>query len=348
MTFKTLVVISPEFKDGGGSVNLIKLLSTLENCCGYSVKIYFITHFRNSIYKIPNGIEIVNIDLSKPSIRSIINLYLFVTKLNPDQRNLLICNGRGGGFYGIFISLLFSKTLHIPRGVQSSFLSDKLIVHALNVLSRNILFLPVSKSENIELSRIVPNCIKTKVVRNPVEIFQEIADYKNAGAVVWVGRASYEKRVNDLYSFSSRYLAQFEEKMALFFSNADESVLIKFKEHSVLNNQNFVSNWGCGPSILLSFSEREGFPTTVAEAICFGMIPVLTRIPAHLEAVSFALTFAVGDVNRCLCLIRRVKTLIGAGRLVKLRGFVKLEPSEFSYEIYRNEWLAILRDNSYV
>lgn len=336
-----MIVISPNYSDGGGTVNVRKLLNSLRSLVPLSERLIFIS--RISVpFELDSNVEVQNINLSKFSLVSLLSLYIMIFRTCDQDRKVLICNGRGGCFYGFLLLPFFRKVVFIPRGFQRYIRIDFLMAKLASLFAQKIRYVVVSDSEARSIRSVVSSKTRIDVIRNPVQTPCCILNISVNVPVVWVGRHTYEKRPNDLEIFLDSY--EGAEPLHVFVSNPPFDFLKNRSNALLYANESFVNAWKSQRGIILSFSEREGFPTAVAEAICFGLIPILTRIPPHLEAVSFALTFKVGDVRRCLEISRRVEKLILANRQESLIRLIRLNRSHFSTKLYFQSWEAILRD----
>lgn len=336
-----MIVISPNYSDGGGTVNVRKLLNSLSSLVPPSERLIFISRI-STPFELDSNVEVRNINLSRFSLVSLLSLYIMLFSTADHDRKVLICNGRGGCFYGLLLLPFFRKVVFVPRGFQRYIRIDYLMANLASLFTHRIRYVVVSESEARSVRSVVGSNTQIDVIRNPVQTPCCISGIGVNVPVVWVGRHSYEKRPNDLEIFLDGY--EGAEALHVFVSNPPLDFLNNRSNVLLYKNQSFVNAWKSNRGIFLSFSEREGFPTAVAEAICFGLIPVLTRIPPHLEAISFALTFRVGDVRRCLEISRRVEKLILANRQKTLIGLIRLNKSHFSNNSYFQSWEAIVRD----
>lgn len=336
-----MIVISPNYSDGGGTVNVRKLLKSLRSLVSPSERLIFVSRI-STTFELDSDVEVININLSKFSPVSLFSLFILLFRIGDQDRKVLICNGRGGCFYGLLLLPFFRKVVFIPRGFQRYIRIDFLMGKFASLFAQQIRYVVVSESEARSVRSVVGSKTRIDVIRNPVQTSCCIPNIGLNVPVVWVGRHSYEKRPNDLEIFLDGY--EGTEALHVFVFNPPFDFLKNRSNVLLYKNQSFVNVWKSQRGIFLSFSEREGFPTAVAEAICFGLIPVLTRIPPHLEAISFALTFKVGDVRRCLEISRRVEKLILASRQKTLIRLIRLNKSHFSNDLYFQSWEAIMRD----
>lgn len=330
-----MFIISSQYKNGGGTVNVAHLINVISGLNTQNESIVFVSDIVKK-YELGNVSTPINIQLSRFSLVSLIKLIVCIKLYPSPDRRLVICNGRGGCFYGLFVGFLFSRVVFWPRGFQSAMASDRIIGTVSRIYKNKITYVGVGSAERDEILKVVGPLSDVVLIRNPIESNRlNKCNYFKEISIYWAGRDSHEKRLQDLVSFVKKYDGS--EPVVIFVEGYTGTCEQISSRCNMRLNLEFYKPGVRRGGIYLSFSIREGFPTTVAEAISMKMIPVLTRIAPHLEAVGYCLTFQVGDIDRCIQVVRRVRLLLEGNRHGRLQRFIKIKEYEFSIEVYKNK-----------
>lgn len=325
--------ISPSFSDGGGTVNVEKLLSLLTLKLGHRVTFASLQKAELSFCS-PN-INLVNIDLSGFSVLSSLRLIRLCLRERP---SVLISNGRGGAIYSVILGFFIKKIIIVPRGFQTYLTLDRLYSKILSIFfSKKTIIIPVGYAEQGRITSCIGEKITTRMIRNPVTGLQKRAAPRDL-PIIWVGRLTFEKRFDDLKKLMKSMPRQYLIYTSGRFVNLDHT------NARIFINQRFTEHLDTA-GIYVSFSEREGFPTAVVEAVLMGNAVILSNIDAHREIVGKPLLFDIGDTKRCKTIIKRLELLHDHDRLTTVIGkYIKIDEEMFNAKSYEQAWHSVLQN----
>lgn len=329
-----IICISPSFNDGGGTVNVDKLLKLLTKKLGHKVTFVSLQAVGLSFYS--SNIKLVNVDLSRLSVISSFSVIRLCLRERP---SVLISNGRGGAVYSVILGCFVRKIIVIPRGFQPYLLLDRVYSKLLALFfSKKTLIIPVGDAEKNRINSCVGNKIPTRVIRNPVKNLRERAMPRDL-PIIWVGRLTFEKRFDDL----KRLMGCMSRQYIIYTSGQLDN--FNHANSQIFNNQRFTEHLRVA-GIFVSFSEREGFPTAVVEALLMGNAVILSNIDAHREIAKKPLLFEIGDTERCQTIIKRLEVLHYHGRLTTvMKRYIKIDKEIFNDELYEKAWRSVLKDH---
>jgi L-malate glycosyltransferase len=170
--------------------------------------------------------------------------------------------------------------------------------------------------------------------------------------ILYVGRATHEKRVNIVLEIAKKcldYALPVEFTLIGPLENINAGNLSNVKIIGVVNDYNLLQLYYLESDIILITSSREGFPMALIEAMVHGTVPITTAvggIPFHVENNNTG--FLIDRMNEeeiiqdfFLCIVR-----LNDDRNLLERISINADiyaNKVFSKENFENEYRAILR-----
>lgn len=315
---KNIIFFLPNFSDGGAGNSILRLCEFLRKNFKFDITIISLgkNSFKNFFSR--HNIKVIEIRKKKlifaiSDLRKIIELYL-----NKDQKLIFISNINYSNlicsiFFKKFISKNFKLVLIERTPLEELDFGKNLIQKSKNKLIKYLIKYFYQNANHIITNSSHVTKSLQKHIRRKVQTINPIIEFKRfkkkynvKKKILWIGRNSYEKNINDLFELIEITANQNYEISIV--TNLDKnknynlinshSKKIKFIKYSNKNlNKVYLKS-----DIVISTSLYEGFPNVVAEGINHECLIISSKniggIYDLVKNQHFGVFYEIGNVNQ--------------------------------------------------